>query len=110
MKQYFLADYRRAMTCRPHLVEIVLMAVAVILMAVWGRFTVDGNWNAVSYLSAISFPLSFMAMFLGLFDILAVFSEDFKAKTMQVAIGRGVSRTQVVLTKLLDVAMVLLTD
>ena len=51
-----------------------------------------------------------MAMFLGLFDILAVFSEDFKAKTMQVAIGRGVSRTQVVLTKLLDVAMVLLTD
>ena len=31
MKQYFLADYRRAMTCRPHLVEIVLMAVSVIL-------------------------------------------------------------------------------
>lgn len=110
MKHYFLADYRRALTCRLHVVQIVLLALAVVLAAVWGKFTVTGNWNAVSYLSAISLPMSFLAMFLGLFDILAVFSEDFKAKTMQVAIGRGVSRTQVVLTKLLDVAAVVITD
>lgn len=110
MKNYILADCRRVLTSRAHIIEIAAFGVCMIVLAVWKSMTSTGNWNSLAYLDAISFPLSMMAMFLGMFVLIGVFSEDFKAKTMQVAIGRGISREQVVAVKLIDVTLVMLID
>lgn len=110
MKHYIHADYRRALTCRPHIVVMLFFIVLLIGLPVWKSLTATGNWNSIAYLDAISFPMFLMAMFLGMCDILAVFSQDFKAKTMQVAIGRGISRSQVVAVKLIDVVLLVFTD
>ncbi len=68
------------------------------------------NWNSVNFVSTLSMALSVMPVLMGLFEMSFVFSEDFRAKTMQVAIGCGISRRQVVLAKLLEFSVLLLTD
>lgn len=54
--------------------------------------------------------LEWVMLFIGLFEMIAVFSEDFKVKTMQIAIGLGMTRTQVVLCKLFEVLALLVLD
>lgn len=110
MKNYIRADYRRALTCRPHIVEMIIVLVLMIGLPVWKALTATGNWNSIAYVDAISFPMFLVSLFLGMCDILAVFSQDFKAKTIQIAIGRGITRPQVVAVKLIDVALLTFTD
>ena len=110
MKNYILADCRRVLTSRAHIIEIAVFGVWTTVLAFWKAMSATGNWNCLAYQSAISLPMSMMAMFLGMFVLIGVFSEDFKAKTMQVAIGRGISRAQVVAVKLIDVTLVMLID
>ena len=110
MKNYILADCRRVLTTRAHIIEIAVFGVWITVLAFWKSMTATGNWNSLTYMDAISLPMSMMAMFLGMFVLIGVFSEDFKAKTMQVAIGRGIRRDQVVAVKLIDVTLVMLID
>lgn len=110
MKNYIRADYRRALTCRPHIVEMIIAVVLIIGVPVWKAVTATGNWNSVAYADAISFPMFLVSLLLGMCDILAVFSQDFKAKTIQIAIGRGIRRPRVVAVKLIDVALLTFTD
>lgn len=64
------------------------------------------DWNTVTYLIMARAFAGMLPMFFGLLVFIAVFSMDFKAKTMQVAIGTGLSRAEVVLAKTVEVFVI----
>ena len=68
------------------------------------------SWNSVNFVSCATVCLTVQGIVLGLFEMSFVFTEDFQAKTMQVAIGRGLSRRKVVLTKFLEFGMLQILD
>lgn len=47
---------------------------------------------------------------IGLFELIFVFSDDIRAKTTQIAIGLGINRTKVVISKFLELVILLFTD
>lgn len=65
-------------------------------------FTVD------MYVAKITSFLSFFPLVVGLFIFMAVYADDFKCKSMQVAIGYGIPRERIVLGKLLESTVLLL--
>ncbi|MGL4284045.1 MAG: hypothetical protein ACRCSI_10700, partial [Eubacterium aggregans] len=59
---------------------------------------------------AVEQYIGFLTVMIGLVELLSVFSDDFKAKTMQVAIGLGIFRWCIVLCKLIEVMVLVLAD
>ncbi len=54
--------------------------------------------------------LEYETMFLGFFNLLYVYEDDFSAKTVQVAIGKGVSRGKIITCKWLEMMLLTLVD
>lgn len=65
-------------------------------------------FTAEQYTAKVTSFLSFFPLIVGLFVFLSVYADDFKCKSMQVAIGYGVPRGKIVLGKLLESALLLL--
>lgn len=108
MRNYICADIKRILQRSSHLFSMLLVFI-VYICAVY--FPNRGEQTtAVSLVASACSTLDWLPIFVGLFEMIAVFSEDFKVKTMQVAIGLGVSRNKVVLCKLLEVAILLVLD
>lgn len=68
----------------------------------------EADPNAV--FNAISYAALYVAGLFGLFELIYVFSDDLKAKTAQIAIGVGVSRVKVILSKFFELLILLATD
>ena len=83
---------------------IALMAGLVLYSAV------KKDLNAIGFAGSIHNYLFFATLIMGIGELSAVFTDDFRAKTMQIAIGSGVSRRHVVLAKLLEVTFLFLLD
>lgn len=60
------------------------------------------------YVAKITSFLSFFPLIVGLFIFMSVYADDFKSKSMQVAIGYGIDRKKVVLSKLLESTFILM--
>lgn len=111
MVNYILADYKRILSRIPRIVFVVGYSLVFFFMVMndWNKAV--GAYNSVQLMNRSSiFFYSLGAITIGLVDVITSFSNDFKAKTMQVAIGRGVSRLQVLICKLIQIALVVLTD
>ncbi len=54
--------------------------------------------------------LEFMTMFLGVFNLLHVYEDDLSVKTMQIAIGKGISRDKIITCKWLEMMILTLVD
>ena len=108
MKGYWGADCRRIMKRIPRLVILIALNLiyAIVLLTKSG----DASWNSVEFLSFFSPSVGYMALFAGVVELNAVYGDDLKARTIQVAVSRGISRQKVVLTKLLEGAFLLLLD
>lgn len=65
-------------------------------------------FTAEEYTAKVTSFLSFFPLIVGLFVFLSVYADDFKCKSMQVAIGYGVPRGKIVLGKLLESVLLLL--
>lgn len=52
--------------------------------------------------------LSFFPLIIGVFVFMSVYADDFKCRSMQVAIGYGMPRSRIILVKLLESALLLL--
>lgn len=65
-------------------------------------------FTADMYVAKITSFLSFFPLVVGLFIFMAVYADDFKCKSMQVAIGYGIPRERIVLGKLLESTVLLL--
>ena len=108
MRNYIRADVKRILQRSSHLFSMLLLfALYVIVLYLPNR---DMQVTSVTLIASACSMLDWLAVFLGLFEMLAVFSEDFKVKTMQVAIGLGVTRNKVVICKLLGTIILLFLD
>lgn len=89
---------------------IWLILCFVILVAVQQYFTAKNSLNALGFAGSIHTYLVVASVVCGIGELSAVFTDDFRAKTMQIAIGSGVSRRHVVLAKLLEMTFLFLLD
>ena len=108
MRNYIRADVKRILQRSSHLFSMLLLfALYVIVLYLPNRGV---QVTSVTLIASACSMLDWLAVFFGLFEMLAVFSEDFKVKTMQVAIGLGVTRNKVVICKLLETIILLFLD
>lgn len=108
MKFYWKADVRRMMKRIPRLIVIAVCYVIFAAILLWESGK-DG-WNSVTYLSLLTRFFVFIPIIFGLLELNTVYGDDLKAKTLQIAIGRGISRERVILMKLLEGAFIILCD
>ena len=95
MNQYIKADFLRIRHKKTHILSIAILAL--ILPIVISFFMV--HYFKCSGEESLMLIASFSQIFIGVSIFAAVFAADFRSKTMQVAIGRGLSREQVILAK-----------
>lgn len=123
MKNYVIADLTRIFKRVPRIVLMLLGFAAFCLGAyiyvginkifsdpAAAEFGFDILYDPNVVFNAIFKIAGYAAGIFGLFELIYVFSDDFKAKTAQIAIGVGVSRAGVVLSKFLEVVILLALD
>lgn len=103
MKQYIVADLKRIVGRVPYWICMLLLIGYMMTLFLFQSLI---NWNAVTYLVTASAFAGMLPIFFGLLVFIAVFSADFKTKTMQMAIGTGLSRAEVVLSKAVEVFVI----
>ena len=62
------------------------------------------SFTAEMYVAKATSFLSFFPLIIGVFVFLSVYADDFKCRSMQVAIGYGMPRGRIILAKLLESA------
>lgn len=109
MFNYMYADLRRIYRRLPRLIVLTLIYIAV--TAVLASALGDGEIKAAPMMILFEhYAVGYFPLVIGLVEMASLYSDDFRAKTMQQAIGMGISRTEVVLCKLLDMTVLLLID
>lgn len=71
---------------------------------------ISKSYNSVNLTAAAPSLFETVAIIAGIIEIKNVLTDDFQAKTIQIAIGLGISRPKVVLVKLIDFAILLTVD
>lgn len=106
MKRYMNADLHRIFTRVPRYIVL-----AVLFAAIFFVITQTSEDKTVyEFISGFISYVNFFFGVIGLAEFIFVYADDFKAKTMQVAIGTGISRKRVILTKWAEVAVLMLID
>ena len=108
MLNYIRADVKRILQRSSHLFPMLLAFILFVCTLYFPNR--NTQLTAVTLVTSACSALDWLVILVGLFEMIAVFTEDFKVKTMQVAIGLGISRNKVVLCKLLEVAVLLVLD
>lgn len=108
MLNYIRADLHRILRRVPRIVVLVLLYLIAVVATL--NTVVSNNENSIGFMAGVPGAFSLVGAFFGLVEIVGVFADDFRAKTMQVAIGLGVSRPLVVLAKALEYALLALLD
>ncbi len=100
MKNYIFADIYRLRRRRPRIVLLILVYIGAVLGMYFAKSRLE--WNTVAFLGTFEAGFGVAGLFVCLVEFLFVYASDFKARIMQAAIGRGLSRSQVVLAKYLE--------
>ena len=111
MVNYILADYKRVLGRVPRIVflEIFELYFIFVILSSWSNAA--GNYTSVKLMeTSVSFFANAFMILVATMDFVQSFNYDFSAKTIQVAIGLGVSRLQIVLAKLIQTTLVIVTD
>ena len=66
------------------------------------------SFAAETYVSKMTSFMSFFPLVVGLLIFLSVYADDFKCRSMQIAIGYGIPRGRIIFAKLLESAILLL--
>lgn len=105
MRNYLVADIRRVLH-KPSFLGACATFAGLFFLLVFIYF--NPGITADLYVAKVSSFLSFFPLLVGLFVFMAVYADDFKCRSMQVAIGYGIPRGRIVLGKLLESALLLL--
>ena len=108
MHNYVMTDFRRIGKRLPRI--LLVLAVYSILFIINLVTLTQGTLDSVNFVIMTESFIGGMPLMIGTIELIAVFSDDFKAKTMQVAIGIGIPRYKVVLSKFYETMMVILSD
>ena len=111
MVNYILADYKRVLVRIPRLVLLAIFELFFIYSVLSSWSNAAGNYTSIKLIESTTtfFGPSFLA-FMATMDFIQSFNYDFNAKTIQVAIGLGISRLKIVISKLIQTALVITTD
>lgn len=107
MSNYICADLKRILFRLPRII-LTLLVYAVFAAVV--AYTYYAQWSSINFVTNVQLYIEFLPILLGLVELIAVFADDFRAKTMQVAIGLGISRAKVVYSKLIEVVVLAAID
>lgn len=104
MTNYIKADIRRILHK-----NTFLIAVGIFLALYAGMVFIYFNpsFTADMYVAKITSYLSYFPLIVGLFVFMSVYADDFKCKSMQVAIGYGFSRSRIIAAKLAESCLLL---
>lgn len=108
MRNYIHADLHRIFHNIPRYIILVIFYALTIGISL--HTAVSKEYNGVNMASMSHTLFTVLTFVLGTVEFLTIFAADFKAKTMQIAIGLGISRPNVVLAKLIEYAVLVLTD
>ena len=108
MHNYVMTDFRRIGKRLPRI--LLVLAVYSILFIINLVTLTQGTLDSVNFVIMTESFIGGMPLMIGTIELIAVFSDDFKAKTMQVAIGIGIPRYKVVLGKFYETMIVVLSD
>ncbi len=108
MINYIRADFYRIFRRIPRWIMFVLCLAGLVAGSFWMAYMRE--MNSVALVSSCGMVFLVAAVLFGLIELVSVFSADFKAKTMQIAIGTGVLRRHVVLAKMIEFAVLTLLD
>ena len=116
MKRLVLTDLRRAQRKKAFIICMVITVLLIIIMAiisVWKPSSADAmmsgetSGKASAFLSNFSIAYGLMPFLIGIPIYSTVFTDDFKSRTMQTAIGRGISRRRLILARFYEVLALL---
>ena len=99
MLNFIRADLRRIFFRIPRVIGTLLVyAILFVVLFIIQK----GGVTSVTFLELVSKFISYLPLIWGLFILIAIFADDFRAKTMQVAIGLRIPRSQIVIGKLIE--------
>ena len=105
MMNYLSADLHRVLHKQFFLGSVGAFSV---LFAVLVFIYFNPSFTAEMYVAKVTSFLSFFPLIIGVFVFMSVYADDFKCRSMQVAIGFGMPRSRIILAKLLESALLLL--
>ena len=108
MLWYMRADFGRIGRRIPRLIVLGLLYIA--LSAALVSISRADVEIAPLMILAEHYVVGFLPLVIGTIELSVILGDDFHAKTMQQAIGMGIGRTKIVLTKLCDLAVLMLLD
>ncbi|MDD4075744.1 MAG: hypothetical protein PHC80_06600 [Eubacteriales bacterium] len=108
---YLSCELRRLLHRFPRWLMLLLCLGGLTLCAaIFGQTGLYGEWGSFAYVAAIKAMIKPLSLIIGIIELFFVFGDDLKAKTMQAAIGTGLSRTGLVLGKFLEIILLTLLD
>ena len=105
MRKIVKADFRRIMKKRSIWIFMIMSWILVSTLIL--REYAFGKWNGFSFMTNASYTGS-TTLLLGVTILLSVYGDEFGSMAMTTIIGRGFSRTKVILAKFLDTAALVL--
>lgn len=99
MSNYILADIKRIFH-KKSFIQTLEIYVGLFLLMIFILF--NPTFTKEDFISKTNMFLGFFPLVVGLAIFLSIYYDDFKSKSMQVAIGYGISRYQIVLCKLIE--------
>lgn len=104
MRNYILADIRRICHKKSFLATAGAY-IGLFLIMIFIYF--NPSFTPAAYVAKTVTFLNFFPLFVGLIVFLSVYYDDFKSKSMQIAIGYGMPRYKVVLSKVVESTLLL---
>lgn len=103
MRNVILTDIRRAQSKKSLIICMIIMMACAILIAIGLRAIPLFDTPADMYGGAIGGFFSFFSpLLIGIPIFGAIYTDDFKSRSMQIAIGRGVTRTKMMLARFFE--------
>lgn len=107
MKNFIRADFHRIMTKRIRILLMILLAIVNVISVLKG---ISDNKNIIEMTNEVG-GLNILYMYgIMLINIFVAYGDDFRARNMQVALGMGVKRHQVVLAKWITLSIIVALD
>ncbi len=104
VKNFLQADLKRLYKRVPLMIVVVLMFIIHAIMLIYA-YKKDGT--SIAYMGMVNTSFQLFSVFLGIVEFGAIFTDFMRANAIQVAMGQGISRRQIILFKYLEIAIVL---
>lgn len=108
---YLRCDLHRILRRFPRYLMLLLgLGGLALCTVIFGQSGLYGAWSSFAYVAAIKAMIKPLSLIIGIVELFFVFGDDLKAKTMQAAIGAGLSRADLVFGKYFEIVLLSLLD